>query len=270
MQSTGEKILIIALFIYTIPACSTIDHSDDGKVIIHQKKYEDSTGDCEGEYSDNCARIKIEFPQVEYLQDQAVENKINRAIRKFFLQPLLNESSFGDVEEMIDNFLREYQSFTNDFPEAFQQWSLERIGKVKQNSDFIFSLELSEYSYLGGAHPNTVVNFVNYNLKSGEKIKLSELFKDNFENDLNRIAESEFRKLKDLSEKEDLGQAGFWFDDNRFHLNDNFLVTDSSLIFYYNNYEITAYAFGPTELKISYSKIKDLLNIDGLLAELLK
>ena len=104
MQSTREKILIIALFIYTIPACSTIDHSDDGKVIIHQKKYEDSTGDCEGEYSDNCARIKIEFPQVEYSQDQAVENKINRAIRKFFLKSLFNESSFEDVEEIIDNF----------------------------------------------------------------------------------------------------------------------------------------------------------------------
>ena len=165
--------------------------------------------------------------------------------------------------------MQEYETFKNDFPEAFQLWSLERIGKVRHNSDYIFSMELSEYSYLGGAHPNTHINFVNYNLKSGEEIKLDDLFIDNFEEDLNSIAESEFRKIKELSNKVDLGQAGFWFDNNRFHLNNNFLITDSSLIFYYNNYEITAYAFGPTELEISYLKIKDLIKSDCMLGAFL-
>jgi hypothetical protein len=178
---------------------------------------------------------------------------------------LFDENPPESIEKLIDKFLREYETFKSDFPEAFQLWSLERTGKVRHNSDYIFSMELSEYSYLGGAHPNTYINFVNYNLKSGEKIKLVDLFIDNFEEELDRIAESEFRKLKELNKTENLGEAGFWFDDNRFHLNDNFLITDSSLIFYYNNYEITAYAFGPTELEISYLKIKDLIKSDGLL-----
>jgi hypothetical protein len=270
MKLTTKKIFIIAFLIHTIPACGTINQTDEGKVIINQKKYEENAGDCEGEFSNNCAQIKIEFPQVEYSQDQAVESKINKLIQGYFLQPVLNENTFNTVEELIDNFLQEYETFKNDFPEAFQHWSLERTGKVRHNSDYVLSVELSEYSYLGGAHPNTHINFVNLNLKSGEEIKLDDLLIKNVENELNGIAESEFRSSKELSETEDLGQAGFWFDNNRFHLNDNFLITDSSLIFYYNNYEITAYAFGPTELEITFKKIKNLINSDGLLAEFFK
>jgi hypothetical protein len=194
-----------------------------------------------------------------------VENRINKLIRGYLLQPLFDENPSESVEKLIDEFLREYETFKSDFPEAFQLWSFDRTGKVRHNSHYIFSMELSEYSYLGGAHPNTYVNFVNYDLKSGKEIKADDLFYNNFDKDLNSIAESEFRNLKELSESEDLGQAGFWFDNNRFHLNDNFLITDSSLIFYYNNYEITAYSFGPTELEISYLKIKDLIKSDGLL-----
>ena len=195
MLSAIAKTVIIALIISLIPACGSTNKTDKDKVIFHQKKYEDSTGDCDSAYSSNCAQIKIEFPQVEYSQNLAVENRINKLIREYVLQPLFDENPSESVLNLIDEFLREYETFKSDFPEAFQLWSFDRTGKVRYNSHYIFSMELSEYSYLGGAHPNTYINFVNYNLKSGEEIKLDDLFIDNFEEDLNRIAESDFRKL---------------------------------------------------------------------------
>jgi hypothetical protein len=84
-----------------------------------------------------------------------------------------------------------------------------------------------------------------------------------------KIGEAEFRKLKELTKEADLGQAGFWFENNKFYLNDNFLITDSSLVFYYNNYEITAYAFGPTEIILPYSKIKSLIGQESILNNLI-
>ena len=80
----------------------------------------------------------------------------------------------------------------------------------------------------------------------------------------------EFRRLKELTSEADLGQAGFWFENNKFYLNDNFLITDSSLVFYYNDYEITAYAFGPTELIIPYSKIATLVGDQSLVKHFIK
>ena len=91
------------------------------------------------------------------------------------------------------------------------------------------------------------------------EIKLDEIIPSDNQQELKIIGEAEFRKLKELTSEADLGQAGFWFENNEFYLNDNFLITDSSLVFYYNDYEITAYAFGPTELIIPYSKISALV-----------
>ncbi|MBT8380632.1 MAG: DUF3298 and DUF4163 domain-containing protein [Ignavibacteria bacterium] len=263
------KSIIFVLVLYSISACGSVQQADEDKVIVHLKNYDDSTGNCDSTYSNNCAQIQIEFPQIEYSQNHLVEKKINNSIKNYVLQPVFGENQPATAEKLIENFLKEYETFKDDFPEAFQHWSLERIGEVRYNSSYVFSVEFSEYSYLGGAHPNTYVTFTNFDIKSGEKIRMDDLFKQNFNNELNRIAELKFRKLKELNETEDLGQAGFWFDDNRFYLNDNFIITNSSLIFYYNNYEITAYAFGPTELEIPYSRIKHLVKPDGLLAPLI-
>lgn len=76
--------------------------------------------------------------------------------------------------------------------------------------------------------------------------------------------------MKQLGPDDDLGSAGFWFENNKFSLNDNFLILDSGLVFYYNNYEITAYAFGPTELEIPYTKIKTLVDEKNILKDLVK
>jgi len=127
-----------------------------------------------------------------------------------------------------------------------------------------------EYSYTGGAHANSMVEFKNYNLSNGDEITLDEIIRPDKQTDLKKIGEAEFRKVRELSAEADLGQAGFWFEDNEFYLNDNFLITDSSLVFYYNDYEITAYAYGPTELIIPLFKIKSLVDDKSLLKPLLE
>ena len=115
----------------------------------------------------------------------------------------------------------------------------------------IFSIDYTEYAFTGGAHPNTFVSFKNFNLNSGEEITFDELFSLEKQRDLTKI-------------------AGFWFENNEFSLNDNFLITEKGLVFYYNNYEITAYAFGPTELEIPYTKIKMLIDESSILKYLVK
>ena len=115
-----------------------------------------------------------------------------------------------------------------------------------------------------------MVEFRNYDLSNGDEITLDEIIPPDKQNQLTKIGEAEFRILKELSAEADLGQAGFWFENNKFYLNENFLITDSSLVFYYNNYEITAYAFGPTELIIPYSKIKTLVDDKSLIKPLLE
>ncbi len=171
---------------------------------------------------------------------------------------------------MVKSFFDEYRQFKTDIPDSYQEWFIERSGTVKFfNNDFI-SLVFSEYAYLGGAHPNSYTMFTVLDLNNGNKITLEDIFIKVTNRSLIKLQKIEFRKLKELGEHEDLDEAGFWFDENRFSINDNFAISDEELIFYYNNYEITAYAYGPTELIIPLAKISDLIKEGGILFEFMK
>ena len=82
-----------------------------------------------------------------------------------------------------------------------------------------------------------------------------------------KIGEKIFRNEKDLRSEEDLTEAGYWFEDGKFALNRNYLITPKSLIFIYNPYEIASYAEGFTEIEIGYDQIKSLIKKDGMLAD---
>ena len=233
-------------------------------------KYEKQSEGCDSLREDNCAKIKIEFPQITEFGKEVVKNKINKSIEDFFSSNGENIKGEFDFNSQMESFISDYESFMKEFPDAFQSWFIERTGEVKFNKENIFSIDYMEYSYTGGAHPNTFVTFKNYYLTDGEEISLDKIIPAEKQNELNKIAEVEFRKLKELTTDADLGQAGFWFENNEFRLNENFSIGDSSLVFYYNNYEITAYAFGPTELEIPYSKIKDIVTEKSIISKLIQ
>ena len=236
------------------------------EVVTYQKQSEG----CDSLRDDNCAKIKIEFPQILSFENGLVKEKINNSISVLFTQDILGGNKSNDFETLMNAFIEEYNSIITEFPDTYQSWFIERTGEVKLNKGNIFSIDYMEYSFTGGAHPNTFVTFRNFNLLDGEEIVLDQIISTDEQSELTKIAEAEFRKLKELTSDADLGQAGFWFENNKFYLNDNFLITDSSLVFYYNNYEITAYAFGPTELTIPYSKIKPLIREKTLLKGLIE
>ena len=233
-------------------------------------KYEKHLEGCDSLREDYCAKIRIEFPQIASFGNEVVKEKINKSIANLFSHDILGGVKSDDFETQMNSFIEEYESCMKEFPDEFQSWFIEITGEVKLNKGNIFSVDYLDYSFTGGAHPSTFVTFKNFNLSNGEEIKLDEIIPSDKKNDLITIAEAEFRKLKNMTAEADLGQAGFWFENNKFYLNDNFLIDDSSLVFYYNSYEITAYAFGPTELEIPYSKIKSLVGETGLLRGLIR
>ncbi|HSW55805.1 MAG TPA: DUF3298 and DUF4163 domain-containing protein [Ignavibacteriaceae bacterium] len=261
---------ILVIWLFTVYSCSGDKTPSMNDLMYELVTFQKQSEGCDGVRDDNCAKIKIEFPQITSLENKLVKEKINKSISDLFSQNILGGTKSDDFETVMNAFIEEYNSIITEFPDSYQSWFIERTGEVKLNKGNIFSIDYMEYSYTGGAHPNTFVTFKNFSLSNGEEIKLNEIIPADKQNELTEIAEAEFRKLKELTSEADLGQAGFWFENNKFYLNDNFLITDSSLVFYYNNYEITAYAFGPTELTIPFSRIKPLIGEKKLLRGLIE
>lgn len=270
MKKIATFIICLILIEILFLGCSKKDPSTENDLKYEIVTYEKQSEGCNGLREDNCAKIKIEFPQITNFDNSGIKDKINNSIESLYsMDENFTSDSINIIAEM-ENFLTDYEDFILEFPDAFQSWFIERTGEVKLNKGNIFSIDFMEYSYTGGAHANTVVVFKNYNLSDGEEITLDEIIWPDKQAELTKVGETEFRELKELTAEADLGQAGFWFENNEFFLNDNFLITDSSLVFYYNNYEITAFAFGPTELIIPFSKIKSLVDDKSLIKPLIE
>lgn len=268
MSGNSNAIFYLAVLLLYVGCTNKADGQklQDDSIWIETMILKQQSEGCQNDNSDSCAKIKIEYILLKSLSDLSVVDKINSKIQTELLRPIGSEKNNKNFEELMQNFIDEYKNFKKEFSEAQQEWEVEREAASNFNDENILACSLSEYSYLGGAHPNSFLTLKNYNLKSGELIKLSDVLVKGYQNELNNIAEPIFRKEKELTAEENLTEAGFWFDEDKFSINKNFSISKDGLTFYYNSYEITAYAFGPTELFIPYKSIKNLIKPDGILA----
>lgn len=234
--------------------------SNEDTISYENKTTDKKFGDCTND-TKNCFNISFNYPVILKAKNDTIKNFLNSIINEMILSSIYYEKKiYNNEDDFFIDLKNEFENFTNEFPEASGQWDLNRNVKIIYNSNNVISFEYSEYYYLGGAHPNSIVLYKSINLNNEKQISLTDLFTESNFTKLNSIAENIFRKKWKLKNDDDLEKAGFWFNNNQFALNDNFAITKDGLIFYYNNYEIAPYVFGPTELFIQINEIKNLLN----------
>lgn len=169
---------------------------------------------------------------------------------------------------------KSYRAYTADFIKSFedfqktedrpQTWFLEIKNQVTVQKPAYLSV-LSRYvSFMGGAHPNTVYTYLNYNPVTHQQILLDSLLLPGGMSGLTKVAEQIFRKNEKLTPTASL-KDGYFFENDTFKLNKNFTITSEGLKFLYNPYEIKAYAFGTTELVIPFSALKEIAKPNSLL-----
>jgi hypothetical protein len=173
--------------------------------------------------------------------------------------PVEQEAATPSVSALMDQFISDFTSFKKEFPDSSQVWYLERKALVHYNTRDVLSLSFTEQSYTGGAHDIETIHFVNMDPGSGATLSLSDWLEPGSEQELESIAESRFRAIRQVEEGESLTDAGFTFADGKFTLTDNFAIGQDALTFYYNPYEIAPYAMGATELVIPYKAIAALI-----------
>ncbi|KEQ29626.1 DUF3298 and DUF4163 domain-containing protein [Pedobacter antarcticus] len=166
---------------------------------------------------------------------------------------------FKTYNELTAGFIKEFDVFnTKDNNPNGNSWFEYIDLKVAANYPNYLSLKFTYSEYKGGAHPNTLFSYLNYNPQSGKVITLDSLVKTDSKTQLVAVAEKIFRKNEKLSTTASLSD-GYFFDGGKFALAQTFTLTPDGLMFLYNPYEIKPYAAGVTELIIPYSQIKEFL-----------
>lgn len=219
--------------------------------------------ECESD-STKCFKIKIDYPLAVNGPEKVVR-KINSQIANeltgvmdYFSE---TENSIRPLDTIANELIQEYSAALKEFPEYTNAWAVETTAKVIYQSKKALSVEINNYSYLGGAHPNSYTAFLNMNTDSGETIQLTDVVADTIS--LMKIVEKEFRKYAELGETDDLNEAGYFWGEP-FQLPEQFGIKKDGLYFYYNTYEAAAYAFGPVDLLIPYEALGKLIDREKL------
>jgi Protein of unknown function (DUF3298)/Deacetylase PdaC len=198
-----------------------------------------------------------------------------------------------DGDARFENFNREAKSLvakdvaafkTAETPEATDSGSetpaegldstLDIGYEIRYATDDLISVEFSEGTYSrGAAHPSSATTVLNYDVKSGRKLALADLFnpKSNYLNVISTYS------IKNLKEQAKVDKEAMLTDDmiksGASPRADNYrawAISKKGLWITFDPYQVAPYAAGPQYVLVPYSALKDIVKPDGAVAALAK
>ncbi len=176
----------------------------------------------------------------------------NDSILKVFAASLINEYKITNAPllEQLDS---------TAFYSFFNEHNLEGFSLL--NDEKIYSYGINRYVFMGGAHGLTTLNYFNFDLKSGKQIMENDLFEAGFEETLTSLLKTRIVEQSNEDPNVEtiisLDDTDYWVD--AIKPNNNFYITDESLNYVFNPYEIAPYYMGITEVIIPFDRIKEIL-----------
>ncbi|MEO6523496.1 MAG: DUF3298 domain-containing protein [Mucilaginibacter sp.] len=220
--------------------------------------------DC-GTKADNtgCSYVDINYP--EFASQSALNDTVTRAMLTLF-----DSGDDNNLKTAAKNFIAEYDEYKRVMKKKPEHpFNLMLSATVTRQDSSLITIEVTGSSFSGNQHPIASTRFLNWNTKTEKPITLEDIFRKGYEKDFNTIAEKIFRKQENLKDTSSLARD-YFFKDNKFALNNNFLITPVGIRFLYNQYEIKPYAAGITDLFIPYTQIQHLLKPNTVVAQYIK
>ena len=138
---------------------------------------------------------------------------------------------------------------------TFRPYELDIRYTLTRSTDRWISYYQDVYCYTGGAHGMTVRSSLNLDVQAGQKIKIGDLFRDDY--DYRTVIEQEIRRQIALkADQYSNGGSDFTGIDE-----ESFYITQNGLVFYFQIYELAPYARGIVEFTIPFDLVKTGLRI---------
>ncbi len=191
----------------------------------------------------------------------------DKAVNEFVAKKILataGDVKYNSYQTYASEFIKGFDDFQKANKDRIQTWFLNINSKVIRQQDTYISFYTTYINFSGGAHPNSMFLYQNFNPVTNQEIVLDSLLLPGSRTKLQAIAEKIFRTNEKLGPAESL-KGKYFFENDTFSLNENFTITGDGLLFLYNPYEIKAYAFGITKLLIPFNDLKEIARPNSLL-----
>ncbi|MES2559866.1 MAG: DUF3298 domain-containing protein [Bacteroidota bacterium] len=253
------KLLSIATLVAIIVSCTNQPNTEKAAQQIDSLSYETITmmqsfNGCDKD-SGGCTYIEFTYPQFTNARG-VLADSLNMLVTNVFANREKNITSPDSVQQ---DFLATYATFKKEQPEYEMEWFIEQNVTVLNQCAKWIAIECTDYSFTGGAHPNSYLLYSMIEKTTGRKMVLTDFFDSTAILKLTALGETAFRSEKEIPANQTFEDAGYWFEKNRFFLNTNFYLHDGGITFYYNSYEVGPYVMGPTVITIPANKLLGLM-----------
>ena len=166
------------------------------------------------------------------------------------------------IEAWARQTARDFADTGRDADGEPNRWAMELSYEVPRNDNAMAGVVFSEYSYTGGAHPNTNFQTFNFFKSDGMQVEIAELFSVR---GIQRISDMSIAQLKrDLGGPDGMSdidwiKKGAGPNARNFQ---SFVMLPRELVIYFDPYQVAAYAAGPQEVHIPLSQLGDVLRVD--------
>ena len=217
----------------------------------------------------NCAQISLYWPVIEQ-GSIALKNNVNQWATRYLSgilvpSPDAKTPAAGSVEAAAKLFFEEHRKFAQESGGSVMAggWVAESEYRVLLNDGRYLTLEITSYTYLGGAHGSPGAAVATFDVLTGKILTWDDLVTDKAAFKI--LAEKKFRETRtDLFISTD-GIESFEFDATTpFALAQNFGLVQDGIYFHYLVYEVGAYAIGNTQMTIPYEELGTLAKLRAL------
>lgn len=214
-------------------------------VAIHATRYYQAAAVCADTLADSL-RVDLSSIALDTVPQGFMTDSLTAFIRQVtLLAP--DGTPMADEAALTAALIGENRETYADPEFPCQGWSLTRKAECLLNADGLFSVSGFDFSYMGGAHPNTQITLRTFDLTTGLPVTVEQMVAPDKMPQLLEMVEQKFRKVYELADTTSWEEAGFWFNKG-FVLPRNMALIPDGLYLIYNQYEVAPYAAGSTEL----------------------
>ncbi len=214
---------------------------------------------CKGEDKKMCLEVYIEKMKVESGTSAEAARNIEKVLLDAISETDNSQGQARSPENIASNLEEEYTRIKEEMPDYNLPWQYKSDFEVYLNHNGLFATQLTNYSFTGGAHPSSFVYYYTFDADNGKRLGLKDLIISKKYEQLRHMSEAAFRTSRDIDSTQSLEEAGFWFEVDRFALNDNYKYTPEGLTIVFNPYEIAPFSEGEIVILFPYSAIEEMV-----------
>lgn len=170
------------------------------------------------------------------------------------------ENPLLELEARRDEFFDDFRGLADDEIGGAGWYQMIDMGVVL-NDRGLLTLFAFQNEYSGGAHGGASTTYRTFALADGRLLALEDVFTPAGGKKIIALIDAELRRRDGLKANDRLSEHGYFSDE--IPLAENWYVAIDGIGFFYNEYEIRPYAYGPSAVFLGWDRFKQFIRPDS-------